>query len=255
MGPENHPAWTMRACGDGESFRSQMPEGPSNVEIAHHLHEQAHPGERERTQARRREAVVEIAEAVLLAMVAIATAWSGYQTGRWDGRQADRYGVSSKYRATENRAATLSGQQRIYDTSTFGFWLQEKAAGAEEDARLFERRFRPEYRPAFAAWLRTDPLHNPKAPPGPIFMPQYRNAAAERSQTAGRRASSAFEQGTAARETGDKYLRNTVLLATVLFLTALAQKFKLEKVRIGLLIVSGVLLVIGISFMATYARA
>jgi hypothetical protein len=86
-------------------------------------------------------------------------------------------------------------------------------------------------------------------------MPQYHLSAAQRAAAYDRRASSAFERGTKARETGDKYLRNTVLLATVLFLTALAQKFKLDKVRIGLLVVSGILLVIGISFIVTYARA
>lgn len=234
-----------------------MPEGPSNVEIAHQLHGHGHPSEREheRNHARRRETIIEIAEAVLLAFVAVATAWSGYQTGRWDGRQAHLYGLSTKYRAAENRAADIAGQQRLYDTSTFGFWLQEKARGDQGDAKLFERRFRPEYRPAFAAWMRIDGLHNPKAPPGPSWMPRYRLAAAERALAFDRRASAAFERGTKARVTGDKYLRNTVLLATVLFLTALAQKFKLAKVRIGLLVVSGVLLLIGLSFIGTYPRA
>ena len=227
-----------------------MAEGSSNVELAHHqLREH---GQRETFW---RETIIEIAEAVVLAFVAISTAWAGYQTGRWDGRQAHLYGLSTKYRAQENRAATLSGQQRLYDTSTFGFWFQEKVQGDEAAAKLFERRFRPEYRVAFAAWLRTDPLHNPKAPPGPLLIPQYHNAAADRAAAAGRRASAAFDAGTRARETGDRYLRMTVLLATVLFLTAIAQKFRLRKVRVGLLVVSAVLLVVALSFIGTYARA
>jgi len=127
----------------------------------------------------RREGLLEIGEAVLLAIVAIATAWSGYQTGKWDGHQASLYSLSSRYRVEADTANTLSGQQRLYDTNTFAFWLNAKAQGNEADAKLFERRFRPEYRPAFRAWLALDPLNNPKAPPGPIFMPQYRNAQAE----------------------------------------------------------------------------
>jgi hypothetical protein len=222
----------------------------STPEVAHAVaHRHGHEG------ASRRQELIEIGEAILLSIVAIATAWSGYETGRWDGRQAHLYGLSSKNRVEANSAATLSGQQRLYDTSTFGFWLQEKAQGDEADAKLFERRFRPEYRPAFAAWLRTDPFHNPNAPPGPFLMPQYRNAAAERAAALERRASAAFDEGTRAREKGDKYLRNTVLLATVLFLTALAQRFKVESVRIGLLAVCAVLLVIAIVFIATYPRA
>jgi hypothetical protein len=222
----------------------------SPSEVGHALVHQ-HAGE----HAHAHQGLIEIVEAVLLACVAVATAWSGYQTGKFDGRQAHLYGESTKYRAEENRAATLSGQQRLYDTTTFGFWYQEKVQGDEAAARLFERRFRPEYRPAFAAWLRTDPFHNPKAPPGPFLMPQYRNAAGERAVVFDRKASAAFDEGTHAREEGEKYLRNTVLLATVLFLTALAQKFKVRKVRVGLLAVCAVLLVIAAVFIGTYPRA
>jgi hypothetical protein len=227
-----------------------MPETVSTPEVAHAI------GHHDRVETvSRRTELIEILEAVLLAVVAVATAWSGYQTARWDGRQAHSYGLSTKYRATENRAATLSGQQRLYDTTTFGFWLEAKARGDRDAAALFVRRFRPEYRPAFAAWLKTDPLHNPKALAGPLLMPQYRNAAAERAAAAGERATAAFAAGTRGRETGDRYLRNTVLLATVLFLTALAQKFKVEGVRIGLLGISAVLLVIGLYYVVAYPRA
>ncbi len=205
--------------------------------------------------ANRREGLLEVGEAILLALVAIATAWSGYQTGKWDGHQASLYTLSSKYRVEEDSANTRSGQQRLYDTNTFGFWLNAKAQGNEADAKLFERRFRPEYRAAFNAWLALDPFNNPKAPPGPIFMPQYRNAEAGLAAAKGHQASEVFEAGTRARERGDKYLRNTVLLATVLFLTALAQKFKVHRVRLGLLVLCGVLLVVALYFIVTYPRA
>jgi hypothetical protein len=204
--------------------------------------------------ANRREGLLEVGEALLLALVAIATAWSGYQTGKWDGRQASLYSLSSRYRVEADTANTLSGQQRLYDTNTFAFWLNAKAQGNEADAKLFERRFRPEYRPAFRAWLALDPFNNPKAPPGPIFMPQYKNAQAELGAAKEHQASEAFEEGTKAREQGDKYLRNTVLLATVLFLTALSQKFRLHSVRLGLLVLCGVLLSIALVFIATYPR-
>jgi hypothetical protein len=83
-------------------------------------------------------------------------------------------------------------------------------------------------------------------------MPQYHNAAAERAMQHGERASADFVEGTKARETGDRYLRNTVLLATVLFLTALAQKFKVTRVRLSLLGVAGALLVVALYFVITY---
>lgn len=57
-----------------------------------------------------------------------------------------------------------------------------------------------------------------------------------------------------ARETGEKYVRTTVLLATVLFLIALSQRFGLLKVRAGLLLVAVTLLVISLVSIATYPR-
>ena len=83
-------------------------------------------------------------------------------------------------------------------------------------------------------------------------MPQYHSATAEQAVRADERASAYFEQGTQAREKGDRYLRNTVLLGTVLFLTALAQKFKVTRVRLSLLGVSGALLVVALYFVFTY---
>ena len=229
-----------------------MPEGFSAGEVAHHLGHGHGNGD---GKGHWSEQAIEILEAVLLAVVAVATAWSGYQAARFDGRQAHLYGLSSKYRLLGSQAATRGGQEQLYDTSTFSFWLQSSTSGDREAARLFVRRFRPEYRPAFAAWLKTDPFHNPNAPRAPIVMPQYHNAELEASTKYEQKATALFEEGTAARETGDKYLRNTVLLATVLFLTAVAQRFKVRNVRLALIGVSGVLLVIALYFVGTYPTA
>ena len=227
-----------------------MAETVSTPEVAHAIgHHHDAPGSSHRAE------LVEILEAVVLAVVAVATAWSGYQTARWDSRQAKLYGISSKDRALANKSATRSGQLQLYDSTTFSFWLQARSRDDRAAERLFERRFRIEFRPAFAAWLATDPFRSAKSPPGPLLMPQYHNAAADRAKVYDENATEAFEAGNKARETGDKYLRNTVLLATILFLTALAQKFKVEAVRFGLLGVSAVLLVIGLYFVVTYARA
>src|SRR5262245_18855547 len=153
-------------------------EGLSNVEVAHHLQEHGAPGGRKGPG----ELALQVVEAILLAVVAIATAWSGYQAAKWSGRQSELYGISSRLRVQADLLGTEGGQARLYDTTTFNPWLQATTSGNAEAARVLERRFRPEYRPAFDAWLKTDPFHNPKAPPGPVFMPQYHNALVERSE-------------------------------------------------------------------------
>ena len=223
-----------------------MAEGFGAGEVAHHL---GHG------HGDRHARLVEILEAIVLAVVAVATAWSGYQAAKWDGRQAHLYGLSSRYRFEGSEASTRGGQLEIYDSTTFSFWLQATTAGSTATAEAFEKRFRPEFRRAFDAWLETDPFHNPKAPPGPIVMPQYHNAELEAASASNTKASAAFEEGTTAREQGDRYVRNTVLLATVLFLVALAQRFTVRGVRVSLIGVSAVLLVLALYFVATYPTA
>src|SRR5262249_23505509 len=104
------------------------------------------------TQARLE--VIEIIEALILALVAVATAWSGYQAAAWAGKRAELYAKASRLRVTAEGFATLSGQERIYDSDTFDSWLAARLDGKAEAATFFERRFRDEYRPAFAAWMK-----------------------------------------------------------------------------------------------------
>jgi hypothetical protein len=85
-------------------------------------------------------------------------------------------------------------------------------------------------------------------------MPQYHNVLVDQGAQQDKRASEVFEQGASARETGDKYVRTTVLLATVLFLIAVSQRFGLFKVRVALLCIALVLLGIALSSIATYPR-
>ena len=226
-----------------------MPEG-MNVEIAHKLHEGGERGDRG-GKLRRHERIIEILEAVVLAIVAVATAWSGYQSAKWDGREALLYGEASKYRVQGDELATLAGQDRLYDITTFDAWLQAKAGGQEPLADLFERRFRGEYRVAFEAWLATDPLNNPDAPPGPIFMPEYHSAKADEAKELERRASETFDRGTEARRIADDYVRITVRLAAVLFLIAVSQRFEVRGVRIGLMSVAAVILATGVFQLTT----
>jgi hypothetical protein len=228
-----------------------------NVEVAHTLHERGVEEAEAAEQARkdRHERVLEILEAVLLAIVAIATAWSGYQAAKWDGENARLYGQASKLRAEANQAWTLGGQQRLFDSTNFSAWLEATTEGKTQLAHLFVRRFSPEYRVAFVAWVRAGGLTNPNAPPGPSFMPQYHNHLWQRAAAQERQATATFAAGTEARHQGDDVVRNTVLFATVLFLIAVGQRFKLPVARRALLGISLALLVVALAFAATFPLA
>jgi len=217
-----------------------MPEsvGGANIEVAHHLGEHSEHAESRAHQ------ILEICEAIVLAIVAISTAWSGYQAALWTGKQAESYGLASRYRVEAEGAMTTANQERLYDASTVVEWLKAEANGQKKLADLFERRFLPEFRPAFESWKKTDPLSNPNAPPGPFFMPEYRSARSEEASKLSEQATKTFERGDQEREHSDQYVRVTVTLATVLLLMAISQRFKTQAVRVALAGVA-VLLLIG----------
>ncbi len=231
-----------------EEFFS-MPEGrDSNIEVAQHLSER-----KESSQSVGLE-ILEIAEALVLAIVAIATAWSGYQAALWNGYQAELYGQASKLRVEAEGTTTSANQLRLYISSTAVEWLKAEAHGDKKLADLFERRIFPEFRPAFEAWKKTDPVNNPNAPAGPQWMTEYRNSKAEEAAKLNDQATEAFEQGNQARQHSDEYVRVTVTLATVLLLIAINQRFKIRSVRSGLLVIAGLLLCFPVYHILTMPR-
>jgi hypothetical protein len=229
-----------------------MPED-LNSEIAGGLAEAGFASTEESTGSRW-ERTVEILEAVVLALVAVATAWSGYQAARWDGQQAELYGQASTMRVTADQQLTLGGQQKLLDVTTFNTWIEAKNDHRPDLAALYERRFSPEFKVAFDAWLAADPFTNPDVPPGPSFMPEYVNPLLEQGEQMNVEATQVFEEGTAARGIADDYIRTTVVLASVLFLLALAQRFRVRGVRIAVLVVSGVLLLYGMVTITSFRR-
>jgi hypothetical protein len=214
-----------------------MPE-PAIGRVIEKLNEngQSSPGHQFRLE------IIEIIEAVILALVAVATAWSGYQAARWDGNQAELFNEAEQLKVDAENLATLAGQERIYDNETFDSWLRAKFDGREQLARFYEMRFREEYRPAFTAWLETDPFKNAQAPPGPVFMPEYRSAKHEQSVELSKQASAKSRQGTKSGQTSGQYVRITVILATVLLVTALGQRFRIKAVRTVFMVAACLLL-------------
>ena len=183
-----------------------------------------------------------IVEALLLSFVAVLAAYSGYAAAKWGTESSLTLAKASAERTKANRADTEAIVTRTLDSASFNAWFTAFTAGNADAQRLAERRMRPGYRPAFDAWLATDPEHNPSAPPGPAYMPQYvvpQDAAAKAHDA---KADAAFAEGAEAGQTADRYIRATVFLATVLFLVGISGHFRIRQARVGLISAAGLLL-------------
>jgi hypothetical protein len=153
------------------------------------------------------------------------------------------------------RDSTRGGQLRLYDLVLVNNWIASAAVGNSELAAIYERRLRPEFVPVFQAWLALDPLQDPAAPPGPLFMPQYESTLGDRSAELEAAAARAFARGQADNEQSDAYVLNTVFLASVLFLTAIADRFRWNAVRAIVLALALVLLLYGLYHLVVYPIA
>jgi hypothetical protein len=193
----------------------------------------------------------EVVTAVMLGVVAVATAWSGYQAARWSGEQAAHYAEASAMRVEATRDSTRGGQLRLYDLNMVNAWMAAYVEGEVELAAIFERRFRPEFQPVFRAWLALDPFENAAAPPGPLFMQQYEATLGDRSVQFEAEAASTFNRGQEDNQVSDGYVLNTVFLASVLFLTAIADRFRWNPVRAVVLALALGLLLYGLYQLAS----
>jgi hypothetical protein len=225
--------------------------GGTNIELAHKLTEK---DKKKAPRSSRLEFRIEILEAIILALVAVSTAYSGYQAAQWDGHQAEFYAQGTAMNVKANGLMVSDGQDLLFNTNTLNAWLNAKMQGNETAAKFYENRFLPEYKVAFDAWIKLDPLNNSSAPPGPRYMPEYRSSKIEASNNLTAQALSKFNEGTQARATGDSYVRTTVFLATVLVLIAISQRFEIRSIRTWLMILSLVLLLFGILSLFTLPR-
>jgi hypothetical protein len=232
-----------------------MAEGIDPIEAGKKLHEhgekqeQAEEGGHEGNSGRHSR-IVQICEAVLLALVTIAAAWAGYSAARWNTASRVEIAESATLRNLATRASLTAISLRNFDASTFNAWYIAYTLGSHQKELVAERRFRPGFRVAFNAWMATNPLHNPHAPPGPTYMPQYKLAAQQQVVVLDGKANARFAAGNHAGTVGDNYVRITVFLAAVLFLVGIGSSFKLFGVRYALIAFGSTLLILSIILLA-----
>jgi hypothetical protein len=195
---------------------------------------------------------LELAATILLSIAAVATAWSSYEATRWNGEQAKAASQTNGIRVEAARAQSQGESETQVDVATFIQWVDANAHDDDELADFYADRFRDEFQPAFDAWLATDALVNPEAPPTPFAMPEYQVAATERAEELDRQ-----EEASAAKvrqniQRAGNYVLGVVLFAVALFFAGISTKLDSERLR-GVMLGVGYLIFFGtVSWIATF---
>jgi hypothetical protein len=168
---------------------------------------------------------------ILMSISALGTSWAGYQATVWSGDQAAFGGQSIAMRHRSTRASAAAGQFRTIDILLFMNWLTAYGHGDSLLANFYEHRFRPEFKPAFRAWIATNPLHSSDAAPGPFALPEYRVALDDEAKRTEAAADSLALKGAMANRLSDAYVLDAVILATVMFFATAAQQATDNRLR------------------------
>ena len=189
----------------------------------------------------------ELIAVILLSLVAVLTAWCGFESAKWGGDSSVAFSEASAARIEASDYESQARDARSVDLAIYTQWV---LAGARSDAALaeyIEQRFSPEFAVAFAAW-QADGMQEQ----GPFAMDEYVPPGTAEGAEATDRADALQAEALDFNEKGDNYSLMTVLFALVLFLAAIAQRgisLLASRIVLGL---AGTLAVAGLAVLFTF---
>jgi hypothetical protein len=194
---------------------------------------------------------VELAATILLAVAAVATAWSSYQATRWNGEQAKTASRVNKTRIDAARAADRTNALTQVDIATFIQWVDAYAQNEAELTSFYRTRFRDEFKPAFTAWIATRPLQTAGAPPTPFALPEYKLASAAEAARLDARAEVLAATVRRDIQRASNYVLAVVLFAVALFFAGMSTKLAAPGLRTAMLAVGWVVFLGAAVWVAT----
>jgi len=175
---------------------------------------------------------VEPVTALLMALATLSTAWCSYQSAAWT-RKSNR--MMYEFNSLEHKAGLLNiqgTQAATIHAAMFMQLLAAQQAGNENLAAFYVKRFPPDVRKAYDAWIAQKPFENPNADPHPFVPKLYQMRGATEATEATASAAGKVELSLNAGSLSGQYLANTVLFAAVLFFAATSNKFEQRRVRV-----------------------
>ena len=149
-------------------------------------------------------------------------------------------------------AEGLAESQTEVDVATFIQWVDATAGDDREVAAFDMERCRAEFQPAFEAWLATEPLTNPDAPPTPSAMDEYQVEAATEAERLDVESERSAAQDLRNIQRASNYVHGVVLFAVSLFFAGMSGKLRGSGARKATLAIGCVVFVTAVVWIATF---
>ncbi|MDN5558147.1 MAG: hypothetical protein L0G23_01760 [Ruaniaceae bacterium] len=191
----------------------------------------------------RREYRWELLAAVVLSLATLASAWCGFQASSWGTEYSHESRSSNSERFEAARQSEIVDRQISSDLLIFSTWLEATVNEQIALATEIEARFLPHFLPAFDAWIALPLEEGMHVPAGtPFERPEYVLSAQAEADSASARAEAAVLAADTASATSARYVLNSVLFASVLFLAGIASKLDNKRLAHAVVVVAGVAL-------------
>jgi hypothetical protein len=188
----------------------------------------------------------EIAIAVVIAIAGLLIAYTAYQTALWAGEEEIAFSRANVLQTESVRMSARADTQSAVGIQILLQWFNASAHGDTRLAEAYEARFPPTLRKAFDAWLALRPFENPDAPASPLAMPQYNVSGAAEAEKLKAEADASFKRGQQAKRIADSFGQAGTVLSIALFFGGISQVFRLEQVRMALLVLAALACALGV---------
>ena len=182
---------------------------------------------------------------IVLSIAAVATAWSAYQSTRWNGDQASNYTQAGAYRSESLRANSEANERTGVAVTLTADWLSAEISGDHALADALRSRMPPDLEAAMRSWLGDWQRGEPIPTGDPFTTGGYTAPETEQVLALERQAEEAFNRGRDANQYSDNYVLTGVVFALALFFAGVASRFGHPAHALRMVYVAAALVAIG----------
>lgn len=163
--------------------------------------------------------IQEIVTILLISVVAVLTAWCGFESSKWGGEMSIAFSQASGARIQSASADGAARDARSYDLTIYAAWVNAVAEKRQGLADYIEARFTPHFTVAFDDWEESGRVLN-----SPLAEKSYLPPGQAEAKELSARADAKFSEALESNARGDRYSLLTVLFALVLFFAAMSSR-------------------------------
>lgn len=177
---------------------------------------------------------LEMVAVLLLGIATVATAWCGFQSSQWNGRETEESRTAALDRIEASRLYNVAAQKVAYDANVTGQYAAALAAGDERLISFIrDNLVRKDFLPYLTAWETAIRAGDAQAE-SPFDSKAYIDDQFGDSTKVTAQSDAALDRSDEASKNGDDYLLATLLTATALFFAGVTTSFSSRPARLAL---------------------